>query len=76
MTTLEIILSITTVVFFLMWRYQRKLSKFYWERWDHFEGEFYKYYDKWIKKLSKEELLVVQNESRIKEGLEPWTEPV
>jgi hypothetical protein len=71
MTTLEIILSISTFVFFIMWRNSRKIAKFYWERWDYFEGKYYSLYDAYIKKLTPKELMRVQDISRNRDK-ESW----
>ena len=53
-------LSILVLILFRLWRMEKAYGKFYWERWDYFEGEYYKVYKAWIKKLSPDELKRVQ----------------
>jgi hypothetical protein len=60
---LKIILSVLCLIFFILWRGTVKLSKYYRKQWAYFEGEYYKVYGAWIKKLTPEELMRVQQHS-------------
>ncbi len=81
MTTAIVILSILVLVLFILWRIEKLKAKWYWREWNWFETRYYKLYDAWIKKLTPEELLRVQNHGREKDRMEydlpePWTTPV
>lgn len=75
-----VILIADNFIFYYMWKVEKNNAKFFHERWNYFESEYYKVYAKWVKKLSKEELLRVQNAMRDKgkqsyELDEPLTSP-
>jgi len=74
MTKLEIILTITSIIgliFFILWVQTKKIAKFYWTKWDYFEGKYNSLYAAYIKKLTPDELMRVQDMSRNRDR-ESW----